>query len=339
MVPDPSNRVSDTCRIYAEEHWMSSGSWWPNALLLHFMLVLPLFWHLPVFTTSHSVPGGLICRGILSTLPDHNVHSFISLSSPQAGQYGGKCSLEAINLIFVLNSIVWNMVHCHPGSQCLLRSELNRDWSFLLFLFRHKLPEVPLPPVHEVQPVPFLLHLSGPKDIYLQLLERLVGWAEDWAIQGLGTPSTLKVEGFSISNDLCQGVLKESMWMYWWYVVEVFVWLKCLFSLADPHHMDMYVNSSDYLALLNSERTNPNSTGQQLCPHCCGFYINPLFQRRVSLATLMLLSQCQELYYSGFYRKPLLIVQHCCYVITILYTGPSESIHTPWLFPHCCVTA
>uniref|UniRef100_A0A3B1K2J6 palmitoyl-CoA hydrolase n=1 Tax=Astyanax mexicanus TaxID=7994 RepID=A0A3B1K2J6_ASTMX len=33
--------------------------------------------------------GGLVCRGILSTLPDHNVHSFISLSSPQAGQYGG----------------------------------------------------------------------------------------------------------------------------------------------------------------------------------------------------------------------------------------------------------
>ncbi|KAI1886096.1 hypothetical protein AGOR_G00210500 [Albula goreensis] len=32
--------------------------------------------------------GGLICRGIISTLPDHNVHSFISLSSPQGGQYG-----------------------------------------------------------------------------------------------------------------------------------------------------------------------------------------------------------------------------------------------------------
>lgn len=37
--------------------------------------------------------GGLVCRGILSTLPDHNVHSFISLSSPQAGQYGGGSGL------------------------------------------------------------------------------------------------------------------------------------------------------------------------------------------------------------------------------------------------------
>ncbi|KAF7653591.1 hypothetical protein LDENG_00081040 [Lucifuga dentata] len=32
--------------------------------------------------------GGLLCRALLSTTPDHNVHSFISLSSPQAGQYG-----------------------------------------------------------------------------------------------------------------------------------------------------------------------------------------------------------------------------------------------------------
>ncbi|XP_073341679.1 lysosomal thioesterase PPT2-like [Pagrus major] len=32
--------------------------------------------------------GGLICRALLYTMPDHNVDTFISLSSPQAGQYG-----------------------------------------------------------------------------------------------------------------------------------------------------------------------------------------------------------------------------------------------------------
>ncbi|XP_038566667.1 lysosomal thioesterase PPT2-A-like [Micropterus salmoides] len=32
--------------------------------------------------------GGLICRALLSTTPDHKVHTFISLSSPLAGQYG-----------------------------------------------------------------------------------------------------------------------------------------------------------------------------------------------------------------------------------------------------------
>uniref|UniRef100_K1RRS5 palmitoyl-CoA hydrolase n=1 Tax=Magallana gigas TaxID=29159 RepID=K1RRS5_MAGGI len=31
--------------------------------------------------------GGLLCRGIVSSM-NHNVHNFISLSSPQAGQYG-----------------------------------------------------------------------------------------------------------------------------------------------------------------------------------------------------------------------------------------------------------
>lgn len=32
--------------------------------------------------------GGLIARAILQRFPDHNVRNFISLSSPQAGQYG-----------------------------------------------------------------------------------------------------------------------------------------------------------------------------------------------------------------------------------------------------------
>ncbi|XP_030013915.1 lysosomal thioesterase PPT2-like [Sphaeramia orbicularis] len=32
--------------------------------------------------------GGLICRALLSTMADHNVHNFIALSSPLAGQYG-----------------------------------------------------------------------------------------------------------------------------------------------------------------------------------------------------------------------------------------------------------
>ena len=34
-------------------------------------------------------PGGLVCRGILERY-SNNVKTFVSLSSPQAGQYGGK---------------------------------------------------------------------------------------------------------------------------------------------------------------------------------------------------------------------------------------------------------
>jgi palmitoyl-protein thioesterase len=32
--------------------------------------------------------GGMVCRGFIEAFPDHNVKSFISLSSPQAGQFG-----------------------------------------------------------------------------------------------------------------------------------------------------------------------------------------------------------------------------------------------------------
>ncbi|XP_028280894.1 lysosomal thioesterase PPT2-A-like isoform X1 [Parambassis ranga] len=42
--------------------------------------------------------GGLICRALLATTPDHNVHTFISLSSPQAGQYGGQRSCDVQGL-------------------------------------------------------------------------------------------------------------------------------------------------------------------------------------------------------------------------------------------------
>ena len=31
-----------------------------------------------------------MCRSVLERY-EHNVHTFISLSSPQSGQYGGKC--------------------------------------------------------------------------------------------------------------------------------------------------------------------------------------------------------------------------------------------------------
>ncbi|XP_067267003.1 lysosomal thioesterase PPT2 isoform X2 [Chanodichthys erythropterus] len=49
--------------------------------------------------------GGLVCRGILSTLPDHNVHSFISLSSPQAGQYGDTDYLKYLFPQFVKSNL------------------------------------------------------------------------------------------------------------------------------------------------------------------------------------------------------------------------------------------
>ncbi|KAG9264923.1 lysosomal thioesterase PPT2-like isoform X1 [Astyanax mexicanus] len=40
--------------------------------------------------------GGLVCRGLLATLPKHNVHSLIFLSSPLAGQYGETSYLKKV---------------------------------------------------------------------------------------------------------------------------------------------------------------------------------------------------------------------------------------------------
>lgn len=39
--------------------------------------------------------GGLLARAVLQSSPDHNVKNFISLSSPQAGQYGSKFEVTA----------------------------------------------------------------------------------------------------------------------------------------------------------------------------------------------------------------------------------------------------
>ncbi|XP_063794217.1 lysosomal thioesterase PPT2 isoform X2 [Pseudophryne corroboree] len=96
--------------------------------------------------------GGLICRGLLETIPDHNVDTFISLSSPLMGQYG--------------------------------------DTDYLRYLF------------------PSYVKANLYRFCYTQF-----------------------GQGVSICN-------------FW----------------NDPHHHDMYVQSSDFLAPLNSERPEPNIT-------------------------------------------------------------------------------
>ena len=45
--------------------------------------------------------GGLIARGIIETFSDLDIKTFVSLSSPQAGQYGG--NLERISQNFFKN--------------------------------------------------------------------------------------------------------------------------------------------------------------------------------------------------------------------------------------------
>ena len=54
-------------------------------------------------SATFSIAGGLTCRGVLQTAPNHSVKTFILLSSPQAGQFGGLlCSIMMLNLILLL---------------------------------------------------------------------------------------------------------------------------------------------------------------------------------------------------------------------------------------------
>ncbi|XP_062615868.1 LOW QUALITY PROTEIN: lysosomal thioesterase PPT2-A-like [Saccostrea cucullata] len=57
--------------------------------------------------------GGLICRGILSTTP-HNVDTFISLSSPLAGQYGDTAYLKHLFPKF-LKSELYRLFYTRGG--------------------------------------------------------------------------------------------------------------------------------------------------------------------------------------------------------------------------------
>ena len=75
-VSHPSNRVPDTCRIYAKTHCSPSGSWWPNGLLRHnvvsFILAVactsPSITFTLHFVHSIQVPGQLYACVVYSVI-------------------------------------------------------------------------------------------------------------------------------------------------------------------------------------------------------------------------------------------------------------------------------
>lgn len=58
--------------------------------------------------------GGLICRALLSVMPNHNIHTFIALGSPLAGQYG---ITALVNRVFPkrLKTKVHRICYCKLG--------------------------------------------------------------------------------------------------------------------------------------------------------------------------------------------------------------------------------
>ncbi|XP_038063790.1 lysosomal thioesterase PPT2-A-like isoform X2 [Patiria miniata] len=59
--------------------------------------------------------GGIMCRGVLETMPDHNVHTFIALSTPQMGQYGDTSYI--LPALPLLKEDVYKFCYLNPFGQ------------------------------------------------------------------------------------------------------------------------------------------------------------------------------------------------------------------------------
>uniref|UniRef100_A0A5F8H9D6 palmitoyl-CoA hydrolase n=1 Tax=Monodelphis domestica TaxID=13616 RepID=A0A5F8H9D6_MONDO len=178
--------------------------------------------------------GGLICRALLSVMDEHNVDTFISLSSPQMGQYG--------------------------------------DTDYLKWLFP----------------------TSMRSNLYRVCYSP---WGQE----------------FSICN-------------YW----------------HDPHHPDLYLNASSFLALINGERDHPNATGEiQLLPlpqssfpplvPPLPLHISLFFQGFSPILSCLYLILAAKSTFPFFFltwavwRKNFLRVKR-----VILIGGPDDGVITPW---------
>ncbi|XP_061406225.1 lysosomal thioesterase PPT2-like [Lethenteron reissneri] len=57
--------------------------------------------------------GGLLCRAALCLLPNHNVDAFISLASPQMGEYGNSTVVRS--MVAIIKSHVYTLCYTTPG--------------------------------------------------------------------------------------------------------------------------------------------------------------------------------------------------------------------------------
>ncbi len=76
--------------------------------------------------------GGLVCRGVLETLPNHNVDSFVSLSSPQGGQYGDTSYLKYL-FPYYLRETLYEIFYSELGQDISIANYWNDPYHQALY--------------------------------------------------------------------------------------------------------------------------------------------------------------------------------------------------------------
>ncbi|XP_046719111.1 lysosomal thioesterase PPT2-A-like isoform X2 [Silurus meridionalis] len=150
--------------------------------------------------------GGLVCRGIIATLPKHNVHSLIFLSSPLSGQYGG-----------CINDCVYKLCYSVLGQQISICNYWNDPHQREEYLSNNKyLPQINGEIYHSKLPE-WREHFLGIKKLVL------IGGPDDDVI----TPWQSSQFGFYDSSETVVEMKHQD-----WYVRDVFG-LKTLDSRGD----------------------------------------------------------------------------------------------------------
>src|SRR4029434_7763495 len=90
--------------------------------------------------------------------------------------------------------------------------------------------------------------------------------------------------------------------------------------LVDPHHRDIYLNGSSYLAVLNNERPNPNATRKS--------------QSRVCVCVCVCVCMCVCVYVCVYVRPPCVPWEntHTC---THTHT---QTVTYSWNSPECAAS-
>merc|ERR1712227_613662 len=77
--------------------------------------------------------GGLLCRAIIEMTTSHNIDTFISLSSPQAGQYGDTDVLHVLFPYYVKHSL-YELFYSRLGQDISIANYWNDPLHQQLFL-------------------------------------------------------------------------------------------------------------------------------------------------------------------------------------------------------------